>query len=133
MNLGVVGDSSDHIVKWSYLWPHNLDLVSYLHLYLNDQNRLTDIEKYITKQVEDVLEKINCVSLSEANTEELSILTTLIFEKFSNISYIAAVLRIIDISIQYYLNTFLPANAPKADIIRLAGIPHTQSYSIKEN
>ena len=132
LNLGVVGDSSDHIVKWSYLWPHNLDLVSYLHLYLNDQNRLTDIEKYITKQVEDVLEKINCVSLSEANTEELSILTTLIFEKFSNISYIAAVLRIIDISIQYYLNTFLPANAPKADIIRLAGIPHTQSYSIKE-
>jgi len=130
--LGVVGESIDHIVKWTYLWPNNLDLMSYLDLYLKDQSKLTDIEQYITTQTKDVLKKINPVSLGNASRKEISFLTKFVFDKFSNISYIAAVLRIIDISIQHYFDVSLPNDAPKADIIRLVGIPHMQSYFMRE-
>ena len=130
--VGVIGDSVEHMVKWIYLWPHNLDLMPYLKLFVDDKTMLTDIESHLTNQTESVEHMMQAKPLNMLTNTELSKITTEAFQRFSNSSYIAASLRFVDLGIQDYFNSRLPMDAPKADIIRLAGIPHVQSFSTRE-
>ena len=130
--VGAIGDSVDHMVKWMYLWPKNFDLLGYLKLYVSDPNRLSDIEAYITEHTEGAISEINKSPLKSLNDSELASLITFVFQEFHKSSYIAAVLRMVDVSIQYYFNTVLSVDKNKADIIRYSGIPKVQSYSMRE-
>jgi phosphohistidine swiveling domain-containing protein len=103
-----------------------------MQTYIDDPTKLTDIESYITEQTEALTTQLDSVSLSEVSTEELLALLSFAFEKFSNASYIAAVLRVVDLAVQHYFDVTLPIDTPKAEIIRYTGIPNTHSYSAKE-